>query len=216
MIHGMYCRKMTLVASLSVLFSLALNASAKGHPRLGFQSTPTLEVFVYGFPGLSTSLLQEAEAETDRILTPVSIRLDWINCISRTATPQCFLPQLATDITVRFLPKALPQAAATALGFANSSADSAAAFLFYDRIAALRTERRLLFPMFGRVLAHEITHLLLPNEAHSDSGLMRGLWSTSDLTVTSTACLFLSARSVQLMYGEALRRVRIKDRARGR
>jgi hypothetical protein len=115
------------------------------------------------------------------------------------------------NLTVRFLPKALPQASGSALGIADPSDNYAAAFLFYDRILALRTEKRLLFPMFGRVLAHEITHLLLPNEAHSDSGLMRGQWNTADLTVTSTACLGLSARSGQLMYQEALRRTRVQS-----
>ena len=212
----MYCRKTILVASLSVLFSLAPSASAKAHPRLDFQSTPTLEVFVYGFPGLSPSILREAEAEADFILRPVPIRLDWINCISRPLTPSCFSPQLPADLTVRLLPKALPQTSASALGIADFSDDAAAAFLFYDRIVALRTYERFLSPMLGRVLAHEVAHLLLPSEGHSSYGLMRAWWSTDDLTVTSTACLALSARSVQLMYGEALRRVRIKDRAMGR
>jgi hypothetical protein len=37
---------------------------------------------------------------------------------------------------------------------------------------------------------------------------MRGHWSAEDLQGTSMACLGLSVRSIQLMQGEALRRVR--------
>lgn len=211
MIHGMYCRKTIPVASLFVLFCLILSASAKDHPRLALQSTPTLEVFVYGFPGLSPKIVQDAESEADRILRPVPIRLDWINCISRQVTSSCLSPQLPMDLTVQIRPKAFPEVGTSALG----STDPGAAFLFYDRIVALRNERRMLFPMLGRVLAHEMTHLLLPNEAHSESGLMRAQWSTNDLTLTSTACLGLSARSIELMYREALRRVRTKDEVVG-
>jgi hypothetical protein len=206
MIHGMYCRKTIPVASLSVLFCLIPSASAKAHPRLGFQSTPTLEVFVYGFPGLSSLLLEQAESEADRILRPVPIRLDWVNCIYSTGAPSCSPHPFPGDLAVQIRPKAFPHANASVLGFA----DADAAFLFYDRIAALRTEKRFLYPMLGRVLAHEITHLLLPNENHSEFGLMRGQWSTSDLIVTSTACRGLSNRAIQLMYWEALRRTRLK------
>jgi hypothetical protein len=114
-------------------------------------------------------------------------------------------------LIIRFLPKALPQASATALGISGSSADYATAFIFYERILAQRTHTHLLPAMLGRVLAHEITHLLLPQEDHSEFGLMRGHWSADDLRVTSAASLGLPARSVQFMYREALRRMGTTD-----
>jgi hypothetical protein len=42
-----------------------------------------------------------------------------------------------------------------------SSPDNAAAFIFYDRVAALQRSTSLLQTMFGRVVAHEIVHLLM-------------------------------------------------------
>jgi hypothetical protein len=56
-------------------------------------------------------------------------------------------------------------------------------------------------------MAHEIAHVLLPHHKHSDLGLTRGQWSADDLTMTSAACLGLSAQSVQFMQKEALRRM---------
>jgi hypothetical protein len=79
------------------------------------------------------------------------------------------------------------------------------AFIFYDRVLAWRTQTRLLPVMLGRVLAHEITHLLLPHEMHSEFGLMRGQWTMDDLEISS-ASVGLSTRSVQLMQRE-LRRI---------
>jgi hypothetical protein len=99
------------------------------------------------------------------------------------------------------------------------SPDHGSAFIFYDRIAALQRSASLLHAMLGRVMAHEITHLLLPEEEHSSSGLMRAHWKPDDLRFASTACFGLSGRSgrsVQLMYREALRRARIKDSVTGK
>jgi hypothetical protein len=58
----------------------------------------------------------------------------------------------------------------------------------------------------GRVLAHEIVHLLLPGERHSDFGLMRGQWSADDMRPESFACIGVPVASAQLMQNEALRR----------
>jgi hypothetical protein len=143
------------------------------------------------------------------MLRPAQIELKWIDCTSRLLSASCLAPQVPTDVIIRFLPRALPQASANALGMASFSADYAAALIFYDRILALRTHRRLLPAMLGRVMAHEITHLVLPEEGHSHAGLMRAMWSTGDLDLTSNACPSLSARAVQLMRSEVLRRMGI-------
>lgn len=204
--------KKIFVVTLFVLFSLSPTAPANAQSSLALQFTPALKVFVYSFAGLSPVVLERAEIEAARMLGPSRLQLDWTNCISRVLPSPCLSPQLSTDLIIRFLPKALPQASVKALGIASSSPDYATAFLFYDRILALRTEHRLLFAMLGRVLAHEITHLLLPHEGHSPFGLMRAQWSTDDLDVTNNTCLGLSARSVQFMRKEALRRVRAQGR----
>jgi hypothetical protein len=207
MIQGMTCRETILVAPLSIWVYLALSALGNSQSLLALQSTPTLKVFVYSFPELSHSVIQGAESEAERMLRPVRIDLNWIDCTSRVLSASCWSPQVPTDLIIRFLPKALPQVSARAVGISGSSADYATAFIFYERILALRTHTHLLPAMLGRVLAHEITHLLLPQEDHSEFGLMRGQWSADDLRVTSTACLGLSARSAQLMHREALRRM---------
>jgi hypothetical protein len=150
------------------------------------------------------------------MLRPAQIELQWIDCNSRTFPACCQLPSVPTDLIVRFLPKALPQASARALGVAESSADNATAFIFYDRVLALRTHTRPLPAMLGRVLAHEITHLLLPHENHSAFGMMQGEWSIDDLHITSSTRLGLSARSVQFMHREALRRMSSAHAATGK
>lgn len=188
------------------LFCLALTPAGNAVSPLTPQSALTLRVFVYGFPRLSPWVLQGAETEATRILCPVRLPLEWIDCTSESSGVSCTSPQVPTGVIIRLLPKALPQVSARALGIAGSSWDYATAFIFYDRVLALRNHTRLLPAMLGRVLAHEITHLLLPYEKHSEFGLMRGQWTVEDLEISS-ASMSLSTRSVQFMQREALRRI---------
>lgn len=207
MIHGMTCCRTVLVAPLSIWLSLGLTAPGNAQSRLALQSTPTLKVFVYTFAGAPPYALEGAENEASRILRPAQVELRWMDCASRAHAVSCESPRAAADLIIRFLPKALPQVSASALGIAGSSGGYATAFIFYDRVLALRTHTRLVPQMLGRVLAHEITHLLLPHEDHSGFGLMRGQWSADDLRATSAAGFGLSERSARLMHIEALQKM---------
>src|SRR4051812_11575667 len=154
MINGMNSRPTILITPLSIWFALALNALGNAQSLLALQSTPTLRVFVYSFPGLSPGVLQGAEGEAARVLRPVPIQWSWIDCTGRVMPDLCQSPQLSTDLVIRLTRKALPQVSARTLGIAGSSAECATAFLFYDRVLALRTQTRFLPAMLGRVLAH--------------------------------------------------------------
>jgi hypothetical protein len=110
---------------------------------------------------------------------------------------------------VRIVAGALPPATPNALGLAAWSGDLAAAFIFFDWVAALRTSTRFVPSILGRVVAHEITHLLLGSQSHSEIGLMKGQWNADDLRTVNSAWLGLPVRSVLSMQKEARRRVLI-------
>jgi hypothetical protein len=194
---------------LVALFAGGAAAGAATTPSesAGYKSTPQLNVRVYSFAGLAPGLVQAAEMEATRLLRDVPLNLDWVDCTSRAASTACMTDPLPTDLVVRVLAKALPQASASALGIAGTNGGEAAAFIFYDRMVSLRTQARSLPSIVGRVLAHEITHLLLPRESHSELGLMRGHWTADDMRTVSSACTGVSAASGKLMQNEALRRV---------
>ena len=191
----MICCGRRVSVCMIVLLSLAefLQAPTRlfANPPVQFSSTvrPRLElnVRVYSFPGLPFWMLRPAEAEAGRMLHSVHIELKWIDCTSRVLSASCSSPVLPTDLIVRFLIKALPQASPVALGISDSSNDSGAAFIFYDRVLALRTRQTFMPLMLGRVMAHEIAHLLLPEQAHTDLGLMRAHWTADDLRTNNNA-----------------------------
>jgi hypothetical protein len=190
-----------------VIGSAALAAGAPTESSRDDKSTPQLTVRVYSFARLSPWLLQTSEIQAARLLRDLPVGLNWVNCTSRFALAVCMSNLAPTDLAVRVLAKALPQASTDALGIAGSKGGEAVAFVFYDRMVALRTQANSLASIVGRVLAHEIVHVLLPGEGHSDFGLMRGQWSTDDLRTDSSACMGLPVTSLLLMKTEALRRV---------
>ena len=215
-IHGMQCREYKIYNAIPVMVCLAnllgepacLTAKTISESSLSHQPAPELHVRIYSFAGMPPSLLGEAEFEAARLLHSVKIELKWVDCTSRALPASCLSPRLPTDLIVRFVRKALPQMSTAVLGATASSGNSdGAAFIFYDRIAALQTHARFLPYMLGRVMAHELAHLLLPQQGHSDFGLMRGEWRANDMDYSSAACLGLPRNSVEFMEKEALRRV---------
>jgi hypothetical protein len=210
MISGMLCRKSNVFAAMYVIYLAAsLTPVTAAESTLANQSTPELKIRVYGFPGLPEEVLPESYIEAERLLRPVAIGLKWVDCISLPLSVECTSPQLPSDLTVRVVATALPPATQSTLGLAAWSGDTAAAFIFYDRVLALRGNTNFVPSILGRVLAHEITHLLLGSQGHSERGLMRGQWSPDDLRTASAACMGLTLQSVRFMQNEARRRVLI-------
>jgi hypothetical protein len=214
MLGGMICHNRNAFAVLGLISCVGflsesepLAAATATESPLANQSTPGLKVRVYGFPGLSPTVLREAYTEASRMLRPMPIDLEWVDCDSQVLSIECKSPQLLTDLTVHVVAKARPPATASALGLTAWSGGDGAAFVFYDRVIAMRTHTILLSSILGRVMAHEITHLLLPQQDHSEVGLMRAQWTSDDLRIASSARLELPASSAQLMRQEALRRV---------
>jgi hypothetical protein len=107
----MTCHGKTILTSIPALLCLSFTAAP--------QSIPRLEVFVYSFPGVSPWVIQEAEKEAGRLLQPVAIELNWNDCNVQVIDPGCASPRILTDLVVRFIPKALPQATTSALGIAG-------------------------------------------------------------------------------------------------
>src|SRR5271156_6673811 len=154
MIGGMICRCSNAFAVMYLIGCLVGSLNAATAPENLY---PELNIRVYGFQALSLEALPEAYTEAERLLRPSSIHLKWIDCTSLALSKECTSPQLPSDLTVRIVASALPPASPTALGLAAWSGDLAAAFIFYDRVAALRTNTRFVPSILGRVMAHEIT-----------------------------------------------------------
>jgi hypothetical protein len=168
---------------------------------------PKLTVRMYNFAPMRPSVLASAAALANVALHGSGIRLGWVDCTSAPRSASCEWPDRPDLLTIRILPRALPQASAGALGTAMRSVRGDSAALFYDRAATLSRPGLYLDQILGRAMAHEIIHMLLPDGSHSDFGLMRGEWVSEDLRLGNPACFGLTKQTVELIRREALRRV---------
>ena len=85
---------------------------------------------------------------------------------------------------VLVLAKSVPVSYAPgALGIAFPSSDTGvSAIVFYDRINKFTLTQQADGPtVLGLAIAHEIGHMLLRSSAHSEFGIMKSLWTRSDL-----------------------------------
>ena len=128
------------------------------------------------------------------ILRAAGIDVRWTDCNAhvshgRLATREiCLTPPPADEVIVRLVPtpaadSGLHGRGDDRLGDAHvdtAAAGGALATVYVDRVAAMaRTAGIDAGTLLGRVVAHEIGHLLLGTVSHRPTGLMRAQWSTA-------------------------------------
>jgi hypothetical protein len=139
------------------------------------------------------------------ILHAAGIELRWMDCTDRLASSPtrvramlqatdsdsgyaCLTPPGSDEVIVRVVStpasrRGRPHSSADTLGDAyvdTASATGALATVYVDRVDAMAHEAGVdTATLLGRVMAHEIGHLLLGSPAHRASGLMRAEWSTT-------------------------------------
>jgi hypothetical protein len=128
------------------------------------------------------------------ILHAAGIEILWMNCDDRVSAHQrvtrkeCMTPPNPGEVIVRFVSAQLStdrinRPGPDRLGDAyvdTSAASGTLATVYVDRVAVMARSAGLdAGTLLGRVMAHEIGHLLLGTANHRPTGLMRAEWSTA-------------------------------------
>jgi len=194
---------------LSLLLSVA--GLCAQPPDTGLQ----IEVHIYNYSAVSHEMLVRAEQESARIFERIGIATIWLDCplTSQEAVRNraCALPDAPTRLTLRLLSNSM----ADSLGVGGDIFGSAllpdneefgvVANVYADRTREL-ADRREFEVILGRVIAHELGHLLLGKNAHSAAGIMHARWDAQDLGLSrQAAMLFLPGET---------KRIRAQVRAR--
>ena len=140
-----------------------------------------LVLHVDNYARVSPEHLERSKLEVTRIYKAAGIQTAWVESdgpadASRRqpdARPDAMhlrVLLLCQDMTARKIEAdAIP---ANVLG--RAAGPTARAYILTPRVANLATRRHLDFDrLLGRVIAHEVGHLLLPPRSHSASGIMR-------------------------------------------
>ena len=150
---------------------------------LAFLGVAVVVVRVYDVTGMADVERRDALDVAREALAAANVHVVFRNCASSGSKEEtCDTPPEDGERIVRIMnaPANLPPSMGTALGKAlvdTGTNSGVLATIYADRIARVsagQIDRSLLF---GRVVAHELGHLLLGVTAHSSSGLMREFWT---------------------------------------
>jgi hypothetical protein len=169
-------------AVIAGTLTLAVFASARAEAK------PTLIVKVYNAAGVAAVDLARAQEITQSILARAGIAAVWRDCDaiiqSDSSSTACAHPRTPQEVVVRLVADASRVKAADVLGFstvgAHQIASLATVLADHVNVAAERTQLAS-GTLLGRVIAHEIGHLLLASSQHADAGLMRAVWRDDEI-----------------------------------
>lgn len=148
----------------------------------------SLFVRIYDNAGVLPSDLTGALKTTREILRLADLSVDWVQCRSRRDGPMpaiCDTPPEPGDMVVRLIEGLDKEGGERrAMGYSVFDENGASGFatVFVDRVNWLaRRAQYPRAPVLGRAIAHEIGHLLLRSNAHTENGLMREVWTVEQL-----------------------------------
>jgi hypothetical protein len=165
------------------------------------RETEQIVVSVFNRAGANPATVRAAEKMAARIYEQVGISIAWRNCRAQ-AEPELERCEAATDhgqlvLNIEHQPRTL---VADAFGVAFLGNDGWGTFcdVFYDRILELHRDGRASEEtILGMVMAHELGHLLLGSNSHSDTGIMRPKWQSENFLAPFFEVTKFSRQQVQ-------------------
>ena len=145
-------------------------------------------VRIYDNAGVAISELAAALRTTHEILRRADLGVDWVQCRARRDGPVpavCDQPLSSGDVVVRLIEGSDKESGERrALGYSLFDADGVSGFatVYVDRVDWLAKRAQYpRAPVLGRAIAHENGHLMLRSNDHTESGLMREVWTAEQV-----------------------------------
>jgi len=179
--------------------------------KLGPSATITVQM--YNYSRASPTVLTGAEREAGRILGEAGVQPVWLECPVEPSSvgPEgpCKKAPEATGIRLRVL--AAPteiKVRDTIFGF---TVHPVLASVYYEHAArrAKSDDAEFELPIIlGCAIAHELGHLLLGPDSHSDWGIMQGKWEPNQFRQLTMGTFLFTAEQSRLMRAQAQMRTR--------
>jgi hypothetical protein len=145
-------------------------------------------VRVYDNAGVLPAELTEALKRSYEILRRAEVTVDWAQCPAHrvgSVPAICDTPPGHSDMVVRLVEGAEKDRDRRPLGqplLDPSTGKGVFATVFINRVDRLaEVAQYSRSTVLGRAIAHEIGHLILGTNSHSESGLMREVWTVEQL-----------------------------------
>ena len=195
-------------------FLLTFNSPSFAHD--GSKNTyvvmPGISVLVYNYAEVPWQSLDRAEREAAWIFHGVGSEVIWTNCNTAiTGIPNgvnCTQEVRPTELIVRILPEITVVSGITrdsTMGFAFGNLASVS----FCRVKAEAAKFGVgPYAVLGPAIAHEIGHLLLGQQGHSPTGIMRARWQRRDYEAPALGAFKFSAEQAEQVRAEVIERER--------
>jgi hypothetical protein len=180
--------------------------AAENDPR------PTIKIQIYNYSQASPAIMARAEREAGRILGKAGMQAVWLECPVGPSPPgplgPCEKAPEATDLRLRVLASPIQNKFQdTVFGF---TVHPVLASVYYDYALrrAKSDDAEFEIPtILGCTIAHELGHLLLGTNSHSNTGIMQPRWEPNQFRQLMMGTLLFTADQSKLMRVEAQARV---------
>jgi hypothetical protein len=160
----------------------------------GLESRPAADATVYLTVAQAANVYR-AKQVAGSMFRSAQVEVSWANGKPKPApTGITVLVQPAVDTPESLRPGAL----AVSYPYAGLTKGIT---VYYDRVQRLAAESNVPEPMLlAHVLVHEITHVLVRLERHSDAGVMKATWSRADYGAMASHTLPFSAEDIEWIH----------------
>jgi hypothetical protein len=171
---------------------------------------PRINVRVHNYAQVPTEILAPAEAAAADILGKAGVQITWTRCDPARADHDeaagCNQLLGPTNLGVRILPQfgVIPGTTRRTMGFAAGHLASVSMRRVQEEAAECGVKP---YEVLGPAIAHEIGHLLLGQQGHSHTGIMRARWRREDYGTAPLGAFKFTAQQAEQMRAEVGRRV---------
>ena len=200
-----------------LIFGSALPGAAEEYPGTPPSSGPVITIRVYDYTALRNSVKKRAQAEADRIFGKAGVKTEWAACpISKETLPgdpPCHESPSTTDIRLNILTAGMTRKITTdhstfGAAFPLKDGFGSLAIVFAERVRELAASHGA--PeglLLGHFITHEIGHLLLGLNSHSDAGIMRVPWNRAQIERAHLGTLLFAEHEAEQMQRHASARL---------
>ena len=212
-------RRWLLILGSRLIASAIGAAAANSHPATQVDASPVVTIHVHNHAQVDRKTLIEAETVGNTIFQKVGVDVRWIDSwddqhqgLTEDAPPD--LTHLSLNIVSQAVSNQLGN---EVMGLApGGGRDRTIFYVIFNRSRVLNGTQAMTWAdrmymltprTLGYVIAHEIGHLLLDMEAHSERGIMRGQWSHQDLHDIVWGRLAFTPEQAEALRTELARRI---------
>jgi hypothetical protein len=208
----MKTRRVPLILVLAVAIAEpVMSRPASDAPQ---QAWPTIKLRVVNEARVDRRTLDIAHQQEAEILSRAGIRLMWLECSSGggdfASENPCQQELGAAEFWMRITTNRTSRTTRGVLGYSELGGDgtSGSGGVFYPAIQELADSFHLRSAEFlGAAMVHEVGHLILGPDAHSQTGIMFAHWGREQFKLISVGHLSFAPQQAKLLQREAGRRL---------